>query len=385
MKIGVFVSVVAGQRGFESNVSGHIQVPLQSIDELRAKGHDVHLITNEFSEDRSLPFCLAKDLDIHFVTDSRNRGGVLERTGKPGEGFSFKGLLRQVSEIKRICKEQQFDVLHLYGYNRTAHLAGGLRLFGLKTPVVVTIFGTFFPEKFSLLTKRLWKRIDAVITATSFVKNSLEKNGIPTTQIKHGVIRDIQKEYEGPALGVPLRVLFWRDLTVDNGADVVIAAYEKLAPKYPNIQFDFAVRQHWEPIEGIDEIAAKHPNITLYHFPYEEGITLPKLLLESICVVMPIRKMSIDPQLVIAETLAAGIPVIATDQRSNPEFIIQNETGALVPLGDVEATTAALDSILSDLDNAARMGRAAKKDIASRWNWNSYADELTEVYESVIR
>jgi hypothetical protein len=31
------------------------------------------------------------------------------------------------------------------------------------------------------------------------------------------------------------------------------------------------------------------------------------------------------------------------------------------------------------------MGRAAKKDIASRWNWNSYADELTEVYEGVIR
>ena len=204
MKIGVFVSVVAGQRGFESNVSGHIQVPLQSIDELRAKGHDVHLITNEFSEDRSLPFCLAKDLEIHFVTDSRNRGGVLERTGKPGEGFSFKRLFRQVSEIKRICKEQQFDVLHLYGYNRTAHLAGGLRLFGLKTPVVVTIFGTFFPEEFSLLTKRLWKRIDAVITATSFVKNNLEKRGIATTQIKHGVIRDIQKEYEGPALGVPI-------------------------------------------------------------------------------------------------------------------------------------------------------------------------------------
>ena len=268
MKIGVFVSVVAGQKGFESNVSGHIQVPLQSIDVLRAKGHDVHLITNEFGEDRSLPFCLAKDLNIHFVTDSRNRGGVLERTGKPGEGFSFKRLLRQVSEIKRICKEQQFDVLHLYGYNRTAHLAGGLRLFGLKTPVVVTIFGTFFPEKLSLLTKRLWKRIDAVVTATSFVKNNLEKEGIATTQITHGVIRDIVKEYSGPELCAPHRVLFWRDLTVDNGADVVIAAYEKLAPKYPDIHFDFAVRQHWEPIVGIDEIAKKHTNITLYHFPY---------------------------------------------------------------------------------------------------------------------
>ena len=384
MKIGVFVSVVAGQKGFESNVSGHIQVPLKSIDELRAKGHDVHLITNEFSEDRSLPFCLANDLEIHFVTDSRNRGGVLERTGKPGQGFSLKRLLRQVSEIKRICKEQQFDVLHLYGYNRTAHLAGGLRLLGLKTPVAVTIFGTFFPERLSFLTKRLWKRIDAVITATAFVKNNFENEGIPTTKITHGVIRQIIEEYEGPGLGAPHRVLFWRDLTVDNGADVVIETYEKLAPKYPEINFDFAVRQHWEPIKGIDKIAENHKNIHIYHFPYEEGITLPKLLLESICVVMPIRKMSIDPQLVIAETLAAGIPVIASNQRSNPEFIVEGKTGALVPLGDVEATTAALDRILSNLDNAAEMGRAAKEDIATRWNWDNYAKDLVEVYEKVI-
>ncbi len=328
---------------------------------------------------------MAKDLKIHFVTDSRNRGGVLERTGKPGDGFSFKRLRQQVSEIKRICKQEQFDALHLFGYNRTAHLAGGLRLFGVKTPVVVTIFGTFFPERLSFLTKRLWKRIDAVVTATSFVKNNLEKEGISTTQIKHGVIRDIVKENAGATLANPHRVLFWRDLTVDNGADVVIETYKKLAPKYPDINFDFAVRQHWEPIEGIDEIAAEHKNITLYHFPYEEGITLPKLLLESLCVVMPIRKMSIDPQLVIAETLAAGIPVIATDQRSNPEFVVDGETGALVPLGDVEATTEALDLILSDLDKATQMGRLAKQDIATRWNWGNYAKELVEVYKGIIR
>jgi glycosyltransferase involved in cell wall biosynthesis len=95
--------------------------------------------------------------------------------------------------------------------------------------------------------------------------------------------------------------------------------------------------------------------------------------------------MSIDPQLVIAETLAAGIPVIASNQRSNPEFIVEGETGLLVPLGDVEATTTALDEILSDLEKAAEMGRAAKEDIAARWNWDNYAEELIEAYEKVIR
>ena len=153
MKIGVYVSVIAGQKGFENNVSGHIQVPFRSIEELQRAGHEVHLITNEFGEDRSLPFCLATDMNIHFVTDARDRGGVLERTGQQESGFSFLRLNKQVSEIKRICNEQELEVLHLFGYNRTAHLAGGLRLFGLQIPVVVTMFGAIFPERLSFITK----------------------------------------------------------------------------------------------------------------------------------------------------------------------------------------------------------------------------------------
>jgi len=383
MKVGVFVSVVSGQKGFENNVSGHIQVPLRSIEELRNAGHEVHLITNEFGEDRSLPFCLDKDMTIHFVTDSRDRKGILERKSGQGKGIKIFKLLQQVREIKKICKENEFDVLHLFGYNRTAHLGGGLKLLGLKTPVVVTIFGTFFPERFSFLTKRLWKKINGIVTATSFVKKNLEAEGLQVTQIKHGVIRDLVAENAGTPVDDKHRVLFWRDMTVDNGADVAIKAYENLASKYPDITFNFAVRPHWTPIEGVDEIAEQHPNIQIHYFPYEEGITLPKLLLESLCVVMPIRRMSIDPQLVIAETLACGVPIITTDQRSNPEFVVDGETGFLAPLGDVDATTSALDRMLSDIDSTLQMGTKAKVDIESRWNWNSYATELVAEYERV--
>lgn len=384
MKIGIFVSAVSGQKGFENNVSGHIQVPLKTIEELRNAGHEVHLITNEFGEGRSLPFCLDQEMDIHFVTDSRDRKGILERTSGQGKGISPLKLLQQVREIKNICKEQNLDVLHLYGYNRTAHLAGGLRLLGLKTPIVVTIFGTFFPERFSFFTKRLWKCIDAIVTATSFVKKSLEVQGLKAIQIPHGVIRNLEDEYEGEKISKKHRVLFWRDLTFDNGADVALSVYEALASKYPDVNFDFAVRQHWEPIEGIEEIVEKYPNIHIYHFPYEDGVSLPKLILESLCVLMPMRQMSIDPQLVIAESLATGVAVITTDQRSNPEIVIDGETGYLVPIGDVDATTDALNTLLLDQERLKAMGLKAKKDIATRWNWDNHVSELVSVYQQII-
>ena len=384
MKIGVFVSAIAGQKGYENNVSGHIQVPLESCNKLLDAGHDVHLITNEFGDDRSLPFCLNQNMKIHFVTDSRNRGGVLERKSHQKEGLSLKRLKQQVSEIKRICKEQQFDVLHLFGYNRIAHLAGGLRLLGLKTPTVVTILGTHFPEKFSFITKKLWNKVDEIVTSTTYVKNCLEKEGIRTTQVRHGIIRNIENEHDGSDLEPKHRVLFWRDLTFKNGADVAMSAYERVATKYPKIDFDFAVRKHWDPIENIEKSAQQFSNIHVYHFPYEEGTTLPKLLLESICVVMPIRHMSIDPQLVIAETLACGIPVITTNQRSNPEFVIDGETGYLTELGDIDQTTEALDKLLANRVAAENMGKSAREHIASAWNWDHYVVEILDVYNRVI-
>lgn len=257
-------------------------------------------------------------------------------------------------------------------------------MMGLRIPVVVTMFATFFPERMSAITNRLWKRIDAVVTATQHTVHKLENEQIPVTQVKHGAMRELVSEYTDKSMEPPTRVLFWRDLTVENGADVVLAAYDKLAEKYPEIQFELAVRKHWNEIPDANEVANKHSNVVIRRFPYENGITLPKLLLESICVVMPIRDISIDPQLVIVETLAAGVPIITTDHRSNPEIVQDGETGILVPLGDVDATTSAIDQLLTDQQKAATMGKRAKEDIASRWNWNCYVSEIENVYNRVI-
>jgi len=384
MKIGVFVSVIGGQKGFESNVSGHIQVPLRSISELLNSGHDVHLITNSFSEERSVPFCLPDNITIHYVADARRRGGVLERTSKPKSGLNFFKLFKQVLAIKKICKKEKFDVLHLFGYNRTAYLAGGLKLFGLKTPVVVTMFAAMFPEKFKFFKKPLWNSISELITATSFVKEGLDSNSHPTTQVRHGIIREIIKEHDGSPIGPKNRVLFWRDLTVHNGADIALESFLALAPKYPDVQFTFAVRPHWDEMEGVLEQVDNVPNISIYRFPYEAGITLPKLIMESLCVMMPIRDISIDPQLVIVESLAAGVPVIATDQRSNPEFVINGETGFLIPFGSVEVATTMLNKMLSNQEQTLAMGRNASSFIETNWNWNNYVLEIERVYNRVV-
>ena len=383
MKIGHYVSVVAGQKGFENNVSGHIQVPMHAMKLLQDDDHECHLITNSFGEDRSLPTCLPSGVQVHFVADARKRGGVLERTASEGDGVNPSLLIKQVQEIKAICKEQQLDVLHLYGYNRTAHLAGGLKMFGLDIPVVVTMFATFFPEPLSWVTNRFWKRIDGVVTATNYTATSLSQAGIRATEIKHGVMRELLSEIKDVGKCTKTKVLFWRDLTVENGADVTLDAYISLAPKYPDVEFELAVRKHWNEIEGVEERIAPFENIHLRRFPYRDGVSLASLIDASICVVLPIRDISIDPQLVIVETLAAGVPIVTTDHRSNPELVRNGETGFLVPLGGIEETIDSIETLLSDRQRAAEMGKLAKEDIAARWNWNQYLSEILDVYKKV--
>ncbi|MBT8487167.1 MAG: glycosyltransferase, partial [Phycisphaerae bacterium] len=166
MRIGIYASVVASERGHERNVSGHIQVPAQTIRLLRDAGHDVHLISNRFGPDRSLPACMPTDGPMHFVDDGRRRPKTLRGEVSPG-GVRPLPLLRQLAQIRSIVRGEGLDVLHVFGYTRSAMLGGVLRTLNLGAPVVVTLVGT--TRRPGRAGRWLLGRPDAVITATDAV------------------------------------------------------------------------------------------------------------------------------------------------------------------------------------------------------------------------
>jgi glycosyltransferase involved in cell wall biosynthesis len=61
---------------------------------------------------------------------------------------------------------------------------------------------------------------------------------------------------------------------------------------------------------------------------------------------------------VIMEAMAAGLPVVSTSIGGIPEMVIQNETGFLVPSGDVAALAGAIEKVINDRSSAQKLGRA---------------------------
>jgi colanic acid/amylovoran biosynthesis glycosyltransferase len=60
---------------------------------------------------------------------------------------------------------------------------------------------------------------------------------------------------------------------------------------------------------------------------------------------------------VIMEAMAAGLPVVSTSIGGIPEMVIQNESGFLVPPGDVAALAGAIEKLINDRSLARKLGQ----------------------------
>ncbi|MBS0197263.1 MAG: glycosyltransferase family 4 protein [Planctomycetes bacterium] len=343
------------------------------------------MITTRFGSDRSLPDFLPRDIPLDCVDDSRNRGGFATRTGPPGRGVQPLVLAKQVRQIKQICETNKIDILHLYGATRTAYLAAILKMAGLKAKTAVSLCGPILrgplPESVS---NWLLRNAGTLVASTRYMREHLRGHGVKPSLVRHGCVRDLRTEDGWKEPRHRRRVLYWRDPTLENGVDIAIDAFRTLAPKYPDVTFTMAVRPVWQNITGIDELPRQFPNIEVHRFPYKEGVTLAGLMSEALCVFMPFRNNTFDPQMVILESLEVGVPVIASDQQSNNELVLPGFTGELVPPGDSPASVAALDRLLADRDALLTLGRNAESHVAATWNWSNFESDLERVYSDAL-
>ena len=86
----------------------------------------------------------------------------------------------------------------------------------------------------------------------------------------------------------------------------------------------------------------------------------------------------------IMEYMAAGLPVVCTDQGGNKELVIDGVTGFLIPPSDVDALVERLTWLEANREKALAMGQAGRKRIETEFSVARMIERASEIYLEVL-
>jgi glycosyltransferase involved in cell wall biosynthesis len=108
----------------------------------------------------------------------------------------------------------------------------------------------------------------------------------------------------------------------------------------------------------------------------------PELLSEASLSVLPSLSEGLSNTLL--ESMAAGVPSVATRVGGNPELIEEGVSGLLVPPRDAAALARAMVAILDDRDLALRLGAEAKRRAVERFSLERMVRETEDLYLGLL-
>lgn len=108
---------------------------------------------------------------------------------------------------------------------------------------------------------------------------------------------------------------------------------------------------------------------------------IPAILASIDVSVLPSASESLSN--VIVESMAAGIPVVATQVGGNPELINESR-GILVPPGDDQCLSAAIERLLVDAGMRAALGREAKRFAEKHFIMDEMKQRYEELYTDLL-
>jgi glycosyltransferase involved in cell wall biosynthesis len=144
------------------------------------------------------------------------------------------------------------------------------------------------------------------------------------------------------------------------GVDVLIQAFNRISPRHPDVHL--RIVGHCPDRTPFEALANGNPRISLERaVPHEQAMAL---MAGCSLFVLPSRTDACPR--VVLEAMSARKPIIATAVDGIPHYVRDNDTGILVPPGNVEALAEALDRVLSDAALSERLAHRG----------NTYAHEV---------
>jgi len=211
------------------------------------------------------------------------------------------------------------------------------------------------------------------------------RNGIVFDRVDRRADRPRIREELGLPPAAPVIALLSR-LSKAKGIDYFLEAAALVARRHPAARFlivgdcsaDAAGASYRVSLERSVERLGLGGRVVFTGFRCD----VPALL--SVVDVSVLPSLSEGLSNVIIESMAAGIPVVATAVGGNPELVEDGGTGLLVPARDAAALARAVDRLLSDPRMAARFGEAGRRRAEERFSLGAMVRATESLYVDLI-
>lgn len=356
------------------DVPGGVQVHVRELaSHLRERGHTVQILApGRHSGRRDDAWIVGRAIPV------RGNGSVARISFGP----------QVASAVRRAIREARPDIIHVH--EPLVPSVSMHTVLQAKVPVVATFHSNVGRERTSSLWFRMavpmirpvWNRLARRVAVSAAAHDSV------TSRMGDGDLRivpngvDVQRfASAGPArLPAGRHLLFVGRLEERKGFRVAVDAFGQLARVYPDLRMlvigdgserdavdslSDEVRGRVEMLGRVDDdrLASYLKAADLYIGPATGG--------ESFGIVL-------------AEAMAAGRPIVASDISGYRDVARNGAEAVLVAPGDAAALVNGVRRVLDDPALARSLGEAGAKR-AKEYDWDSVTDRLLAIYREVLR
>jgi glycosyltransferase involved in cell wall biosynthesis len=321
----------------------------------------------------------------------QGRGGLLEEIGEfrefpLGGSFLTATALRSHLALRRYLRAERIAVAHAFDFYTNLMLLPTARL--ARVPVVIgshrQIGDLLTPWQFRAQAVVL-RLCDRVVCNSRAAARALLEQGLPEaklTIIPNAIPDEVFAEAM-PALarrteGLRVGMIARMNNAVKNHP-VFLRAAARLAEKFPTVEFVLAGDGPLRP--GLERMA-RDLGIADRVLFLGDRRDIPAVFRSLDVSVLPSLSESL-PNAVL-ESMAAGVPVVATRVGGNPEAVVDGETGLLIPPHDEDALVTALDLLLAQPSLRTQYGRQAKQVARANFGLAQICARFDQLYRSLL-
>ncbi|TDE08593.1 glycosyltransferase family 4 protein [Jiangella asiatica] len=353
------------------DVPGGVQVHIRDFtEELTRRGHTVSVLAPGDDDDDLPPYVVTVGRPVSIPYN----GSVARVAFGP----------RIAARVRRWLLDGEFDVVHVH---EPASLSLGLiTTWWAEVPVVATSHSAM-------------RRSRAMSAAQGILKSAFEKFTAHIA-VSEEARRTVVQHLGGDAVLIPNGLYvdrfavprrqewFSPDGTLSflgrldeprKGLQVLLAAWPAVHDAFPKARLLVAGRGEIDEIRrGIDP---RHRDAVQFLGGVSDEDKAAMLASSDIYVAPHIGGESFG--IVLAEAMAAGAPVLASELEAFRTVLDGGRLGSLVPVGDADALAAEAIALLGD-PGRRQLYREAATTGVRRYDWSRVTDEILAVYEMAI-